>query len=484
MTQLEKVPLWSGAEIAKVTGGEWISGESETWHATGVCYYPTQVQEGDIAVVTTPNKWGGGYPDTTRLIPKFFSKGAAAVIVDKITEDLPNDKPILLVKNTCRAVYKLARASRERFTGKIICITGSVGKTSTKNALYHVMQRQTLVSASRGNFNIAIQLALSLAQAPKDYQYCILEFAVDSPRHTLTKAQMALPHIAIMTDLLPAHLDTYNTLEALADQKCLLFDGLQPGGVAIINREAHLFDRIVKSAREKGVNKIITYGSVPNCDIQLLEYRLNEKNSDAKALVFDEIIEYVVGSPGRHMIINSLAVLATIAVLHLNIKQAACDLATIPPIRRRNQHEKIPLGKDLEFTLINDAYNAIPASMHTAFECLKLTQPTDTGRHIAVLGDMLTCGKSSKQDHIDLARPLIDNKIDKVFTFGTDIHYLYGTLPLEMRGIHAKTAEELIQALAKEIQPGDVVLVKGSNASDINKYKIIPALRKIASHHS
>ena len=324
--------LWSGVEIEEALNGRWISDCPHGWGATGVCYNANHVIAGDIVFTVDPNKWGAKYKDTTNMISRLFASGAVAVITDKLGSDLSSKYPICLVKNTRDALDDLGKAARDRFNGKVICVTGSVGKSSTKEGLRHVLSQQAPTVGSRSNFNHGPGVPLSLAQTPPDFSYGIYEFAVDLPRITLRKAKIARPHVAIVTHIQPDHLLYYSSLEAIADQKSLLFDGMVPDGVVVLNRDAPLFGRLINNAKQKGIKRILTFGEALDADIRLVTYELHEDLSYVCASVNGKKLDYIVGVPGRHMVMNSLAILAGVEAVNADSEKAARALASLKPL--------------------------------------------------------------------------------------------------------------------------------------------------------
>lgn len=468
--------LWSGVEIAAAVNGRWISDGPHGWGATGVCYYAHQVVEGDLVFTVDPSKWGVKYKDTTNKISKLFASGAVVVITDKLDSNLSSKFPILLVKNTRKALDDLGIAARDRFNGKVICVTGSVGKSSTKEGLRHVLSQQAPTAGSRGNFNHGPGVPLSLTQTPPDFSYGVYEFAVDLPKVTLRKANIARPHVAIVTHIQPDHLLHYPSLEAIADQKSLLFDGLVPDGVVVLNRDAPQFERLINNAKRKGKKRILTFGEALDTDVHLVKCELHEDLSYVCASVNGKKLDYVVGVPGRHMVINSLAILAGVEAVNADSKKAAMALASLQPLPNHTTRHQIKIN-DGTFDVIDDTFSSNSGSIKAALEYLQLIKPGPSGRRLAILGEIQELGEMSQQLHADLAAPVLANDIEKVFTIGDGMLALRALLPTHILAFHAKTFSELIDAVVEEVRVGDVVLVKGSRHSVDDMGKVVAVLK-------
>jgi UDP-N-acetylmuramoyl-tripeptide--D-alanyl-D-alanine ligase len=446
--------LWSGVEIAAAVNGRWISGDPQGWGATGVCYYANQVIEGDVVFTVDPQKWGKAYKDTTDKIPKLFASGAVAVITDKLGSNLASKFPILLVKDTRNALDDLGKAARNRFNGKVICVTGSVGKSSTKEGLRHVLSQQAPTAGSRKNFNHGPGVPLSLAQTPPDFSYGVYEFSVDLPKVTLLKAKIARPHVVIVTHIQPDHLLYYPSLEAIADQKSLLFDALAPDGVVVLNRDAPQFERLINNAKQKGIKRILTFGEALDADVQLVKCELREDLSYVSASVNGKKFDYIVGVPGRHMVLNSLAILAGVEAVNADSEKAATALASLQPLPNHTTRHQIKIN-DGKFEVIDDTFSANSGSIKAALEYLQLIKPEANGRRLAVLGEIQELGEMSRQVHADLATHVLANDIEKVFTIGDGMLALRALLPGHKLGVHAKAFNELMNAVVEEVRGGD-----------------------------
>lgn len=468
-------PLWTGKELALATGGIWIGSRGEDVRASGVCYYPRQLQPGDVFITTAPDHWKKDFADTAPLLKKMRDQGAVAAVVDHLPEDAPQDLPILLVENTRQALNDLGRFARGRLKGKAICVTGSAGKSTTKEMLYFVLGRQGLTTASRKNFNHGDGVPLSIAQTPADAAYGVYEFCVDAPSVTLPKAMIARPDVAIVTTVEHDHLMFYKTLEGVADQKSLLFNGLVPGGTVILNRDNALFDRLLAAAKAKGVRSIMSFGTHAEADVRATAFDMSDDGSRVKALVHGVAVEYQLKQPGRHMIMNSLAVLAAVEAVGGDVVRAAADLGDYAGLAQRVERHRVEV-EDGHFDIIDDSFSANPASIRAGLDVLSLQRPGAGGRRLAVLGEIKELGKDSPAIHAALSDSVMAAKVERLFTIGDDMLPMRDKLPKQILGAHCASGVELSTAVAAEIRAGDVILVKGSRRTPENTAPTIKAL--------
>ncbi|MDH3376388.1 MAG: Mur ligase family protein [Gammaproteobacteria bacterium] len=478
-------PLWTPQQIASATQGKWISGPSEGWAAGGVNYYLNQILPGDLGITTTPGIWSKTHPDTSNHIYKFFEKGAVAVIADKPPTNLPKCYPVFLVKNTRQALDDLARARRNEFEGKVICVTGSVGKTSVVRYLHHLIGQQAFTYASDRNFNHAPGVPLSMAQTPQSFQYGVYENAMERTGElTLQKTQIIRPHVSIITNIAPAHLVYYperNPLDKIAESKAKIFEASETNGTAVLNCDCDYYEQLKIIALKSSAPNIISFGENTGSDIRLLSCNLHSNFSEVKASICGEPVNYFVGLPGKHVVINTLVVLAAVRAVGADWRAAAAACCNLPILERHLQRYSVALD-DSRFTLIDDTFNSSPMSMRAALKYTELLQPIGGGRRIAVLGEMAELGQRGAQIHAELANDVICAKFDKVFTIGDLTINIFYNLPSQMRALHADSADILKDALYEEIQPNDIVLFKCSHSSAINKANVVRFLRSCWGH--
>jgi UDP-N-acetylmuramoyl-tripeptide--D-alanyl-D-alanine ligase len=367
------------------------------------------------------------------------------------------------------ALTALGHAGRRRSRARIAAITGSVGKTGTKEALRLVLGAQATAHASAASHNNHWGVPLSLARAPHGAAFAVYELGMNAPGEIAALTRIVRPHVALITTIAPAHLGFFASVDAIAEAKAEIFEGLEPGGCAVLNADNPYFGRLRALAEAAGAARVIGFGADAAASARLLDARLDANGSDVTMALDGRKLAFRIGAPGRHWVSNSLAVLATAAVLGADVERAAAALAAFSPPRGRGQRRQIELPGGA-ITLIDDSYNANPASVRAALSVLA----TAPGRKVAALGDMLELGDHSAALHADLAGPIEELAIDRVFTAGAAMRYLHTALPAHRRGAHAESARALLPILEAELKDGDTLLVKGSLGSAMGQ--IVEAL--------
>ena len=324
--------------------------------------------------------------------------------------------------------------------------------------------REKNVYATEGNLNNHWGLPLSLTRLPKNANYGVFEMGMSAPKEISPLSRMARPHVAIITQIAEAHSENFNNLEEIAAAKAEVFEGVVKNGTAILNRDHHLFNNLVESTKKSDIDRIITFGQHKLADARLLNCRLTEVSSTVEALIAGSRISYEIGAAGKHLVLNSLSVLAAVHAVGGNLEGAAAALKDLKALRGRGERRKIS-WEGGSLILIDESYNASPSSMIAAIRVLSATQPRGNGRRIAVIGDMLELGLRSEALHASLLEPLISGGIDLVFTSGVLTRALWERLPPSMRGRHANSAKELAPLVVGAVQDNDVTMVKGSFGS-------------------
>jgi UDP-N-acetylmuramoyl-tripeptide--D-alanyl-D-alanine ligase len=457
--------LWIAQDAAAATGGRNTGG---AWLATGVSIDSRTVEAGDLFVALSGPKFDGH-----DFVAGALARGGAAAVVAKQPPQVAPDAKLLMVTDTQAALEALGRAARARTQGRIIAITGSVGKTGTKEALKAALGRQGRAFASSGSLNNHWGVPLSLSRLPADSDYGIFELGMNHPGEIDALTRMVRPHVAVITTIEPAHLGFFSSVEAIADAKAEIFRGVERGGAAVLNRDNPHFVRLAQAAKDCGIARIIGFGEHQEAAVRLMDCALHATASVVTASVMGEIIDYSLGLPGRHWVMNSLAVLAAVRAAGGDIGAAAAALATLAPLSGRGQRHDIATAGG-SFALIDESYNASPASMRAAFAVLGAIEPGPGGRRIAVLGDMLELGSESRRLHASLAQPLVESGVDLVFTLGAEMRALDEALPPAQRGGHAETVAALAALLGRRVRAGDVVTVKGSHGSKL--YELVEGL--------
>ncbi len=451
-------PLWTHDEAATATAGRAVGEQTAPWTAQGVSIDSRTLEENDLFIaISGPNFDGHDF------VAKAFAAGASAAMVSRIPDGLEGSPPLLLVEDTQKGLDDLAMAARERTTARITAITGSVGKTGIKEALRLALEPQGATTATMGNLNNQLGVPLSLARMPRDSAFGVFELGMNHPGEIVPLSKMVRPHVAVITSIEPVHSEFFASVAHIADAKAEIFQGMDQG-TAILPRENPFFPVLAETARERGVTRITGFGAHPEAEARLVECDLQPLTSHITADICDVAIGYGLNMPGRHWVINSLAILAAVEALGGDVKAAAETLSTLKAVEGRGSHFRLPLGGG-ECELFDESYNASPASIRAAISVLRHAKPQGAGRRIAVLGDMLELGKRSAPMHAGLARDLEKANIDLVFTAGTQMKHLRDALPAEMRGGHAANAAALAPMVKAALKPGDVITVKGSYGS-------------------
>ncbi len=448
--------LWTRDEVVTATAGDATGGD---WAALGVSIDSRTCQAGDIFVAIAGDNFDGH-----AFVADALAAGAAAAIVQRRPENVPNEAALVVVNDCLDALAALGRAARDRSGAAIAAVTGSVGKTGTKEALALALGALGPTHATQGNLNNHIGVPLTLARMPRDAAYAVIEMGMNHPGEISALSALARPHVGLITTIAAVHLEFFEHVGSIADAKAEIFDGMGKGGVAVLNRDNVYFAILAARAWSRGLERVIGFGAHPEAEARLSDCTLDEAGSDVVAAVEDRIVRYRLNVPGRHWVHNSLAVLGTVAALDGDIERAAAALAELSAPRGRGARVSIALDGGT-LTVIDDSYNASPASMRAAFAVLGEARPADGGRRIAVLGDMLELGSHAARLHAALASDLETHGIDLVFCAGENMGALDDALPASMRGGKAPDSTALAPLVGDAVQPGDVVLVKGSLGS-------------------
>jgi UDP-N-acetylmuramoyl-tripeptide--D-alanyl-D-alanine ligase len=466
--------LWQSNAAAAATSGT----VSRGWHATGVSIDSRTVAAGDLFVALRGDNFDGH--DYVKLA---LDKGAAAAMIARDVPALPCGAPLLRVADTMAGLIALARAARGRARAKVCAVTGSVGKTGTKEALALVLRRQAPTAANLGNLNNHIGVPLSLARLDADQAFAVFELGMNHPGEIAPLSELVRPDVAIITTVEAVHLEFFDDEAGIADEKATIMDGLAHTGTAVLNRDNPHFDRLAAYAARRGIARIVGFGAHPDAAFRLIACAIDETGSTVDAVLGGQPLTFRIGAPGRHWVMNCLAVLAAVDAVGGDVARAARDLADLTPPKGRGARRTIAFARG-SFLLIDDSYNASPPSMRAAFDVLGAINPggplgTARGRRIAALGDMLELGPQAPALHAGLAPALLAQPIDRVFTAGPLMRHLFDALPAARRGAHAETAGALIEPLTASLEDGDVVLVKGSLGSRMGQ--LVSALAALES---
>jgi UDP-N-acetylmuramoyl-tripeptide--D-alanyl-D-alanine ligase len=476
----DQLTVWTADELAQVTGGSWLTEVPQGWAVKGVAVSRKWCRAGDLFVTMDKQTWDRAEEhqtpsrasrwDTANRLSEIRDRGAVGAIVQRDVAEIPDGFPVLRVDDSWDAVTSMAELARERFKGRLIAVTGTSGKSTTREMIRHCLSPQGPTRATIGNYNTRAGVPLTLAQLSAELDYAVLEMAVSSlymKRRTL--ADTVKPHVAVITSIGAGQIKDVTTAKNTAVFKSRIFEGLSDDGTAIITRDTEYFDLIRSKAESEGAARIWAFGDGADCALRLIDAELDPAGSTVTADIAGKIVRYRLPVPGQLMIQNSLAVLGAVAAVGGDVTQAASDLDSYKTLEGRLERHQVAVPGGF-FELIDDSYNATQLSMQAGFEVLSLTQSAGKGRKIAVLGRIVYLEDRAEEIHRSLAKPLIASGISKVFTIGDEMKYLRNVLPPELLGKHARNALELAKACLAEVRPGDVVLLKGSRRnSDFDK---------------
>jgi UDP-N-acetylmuramoyl-tripeptide--D-alanyl-D-alanine ligase len=441
-------PLWTSDEIEAATGGR----ASASFEATGVTFDSREVQPGDLFVAMP-----GTVYDGHKFVAGAFAAGAAGAIVSQ-----PVDGPHVLVEDTARALEALGRASRERSRACIVGVTGSVGKTSTKEALFAALDRISSGKAHRSvkSYNNHTGVPLSLARMPREALFAVLEMGMNNAGEIAALTRQVRPHLALITAIAPAHIENLGSEEAIADAKAEIFEGLEPGGTAIIPNATPHRDRLVKAARRHAEN-IITFGR-GDADVHALHaVRSSDGGSLISAALLERELTFTISQRGEHWVSNALAVLAAVESLGLDVAVAGLALADLGGLKGRGERHQIHVDGG-EILLIDESYNANPASMAATLK--SLGSEIGIERRIAVLGPMRELGEHSGALHAGLAPSVLDAHVDRLILIGDEMRPLAEKVVGKVGVDLTDSVDQAADALLSMLRAGDAVLVKASNS--------------------
>lgn len=432
--------LWDSKQVDNILG----SLSSKGWTCSGISIDSRTTEKGDLFVALA-----GESGDGHAFLEDAVQRGAAAALV---SQDIATALPIIHVPDTLRALEKLGIGARERSNALRIAVTGSVGKTSTKDTLKTIFKDQGPTHGSVSSYNNHWGVPLTLARMPEDTKFGIFEVGMNHPGEIRPLSHMIKPDLVIITTVEEAHAEFFKSVEDIARSKAEIFEGMTSGSTVLLNQDNPHFHLLETLAQQHGL-KICGFGVSENADCRLLSWKKTEDGSHIVADIMGEQISYALPVPGMHWVMNSLAIMGVALLAEAAMDQIVESLKTI----------QIPSGRgrryDGPFTILDESYNANPASMRAA---LAVLGESGAGRKIAVLGDMREMGDRSRAHHEALLEALVDNKIDRVFCCGPFMAHLYNRLSPAMRGGYAPTSLELIPLVLSEVQTGDTVSVKAS----------------------
>lgn len=424
---------------------------------TGFSIDTRSLQPGEVFVALKDVRDGHDF------VLQAFRQGAAAALVSTEYKRVPEDGALLRVADTLQGLRDIAAGARRRTDARIVAVTGSVGKTGTKEALRACLSQLGPTHAAEKSFNNHWGVPLTLARMPADVRYGVFEIGMNHAGEITPLTALVRPHVAIVTTVEPVHLEFFGTTEKIAEAKAEIFGGLEPGGVAVINRDNEHFALLAQRATEHGA-RIVSFGRHENADVRPEVFTLDAEGSDIAVRIGGRLITYRVGAPGAHIAQNSLAVVAALDALGVDVEKGISALADVRATKGRGERREVavPGGSIL---VIDESYNANPASMRSALAAMATVPRARFPRRIAVLGDMLELGENSGDLHAALKDPVDAAEVDLVFASGESMQRLFEALPAGRRGAWAPKSEGIAAALGDAVRAGDVVMVKGSLGS-------------------
>jgi UDP-N-acetylmuramoyl-tripeptide--D-alanyl-D-alanine ligase len=446
--------LWTSGEIVAATGGTLHGAPFEV---SGVTFDSREVEHGWLFVAMP-----GTVADGHDFVGNAFAAGAAGVLVSK-----PVEGPHILVADVAEALTKVAIASRERVTATVIGVTGSVGKTSTKEALFAALDRYARGKVHRSvkSYNNHTGVPLSLARMPRDSEFAVLEMGMNAPGEIAALTRLVRPNVALITTIASAHIEHLGSMEAIADAKAEIFDGLELDGIAIVPEDTPYRDRLVKAARRLAA-RTITFGS-GDADVAAIHaVRSDHGGSLVTARLLESDLTYTIAQRGEHWVANSLGVLAAVEAVGADLAIAGLALADMGGLKGRGERHRLSIEGG-SYLLIDESYNANPASMAATLKALG--EEREAERRIAVLGPMRELGGHADELHAGLAPAVLDARVDELILVGEDMRPLENALGGKVVVDRAGDAGEAAEILCKVVRPGDAVLVKASNSIGLAK---------------
>ena len=454
--------LWTWNEAVAATGGR-AQGD---WAVEGVSIDTRTLQPGDLFVALKAARDGHDF------VAQALAAGAGAALVSHVPDGVEADAPLLIVDDVLTGLEALGKAARARCDARVVAVTGSVGKTSTKEMLARMLSDQGRTHAAVASYNNHWGVPLTLARMPRDTEFAVIEIGMNHPGEIAPLAVQARPHVAMITTVAAVHLEAFDDVAGIAREKAAVLQGLEPGGVAVLNGDIAEAGVLRDAAADLAI-ETLWFGTQPD-DYKLLSAEVQGEETVARAMAGNREIEMHIQSLGAHFAMNALGALACVSALGADLDKAVQSLALWSPVKGRGAREEIPLraGKIL---LLDDSYNANPTSMAAALDVLAATP--GEGRKIAYLGDMKELGPNEVSLHAELAQRPSLSDVDQIHCIGPLMQHLHASLPDDKRGTWYQTSAEVLPDLADQVQSGDIVLAKGSLS--IALAKIVDGIRNL-----
>ena len=458
--------LWTAAEAARATGGT----TNTDWTASGVSIDSRSLQQGDLFIALNAAR------DGHEFVADALAKGACAALVSRRPLGVSVDAPLLTVVDVQQGLEDLGRAARARTSAKIVAITGSAGKTSTKEMLREMLAPQGITHASVASYNNHWGVPLTLARMARDVDFAVIEIGMNHPGEIAPLAQLARPDVAVVTTVAEAHLEAFSNVSEIAGEKAALMSGLQADGIAVLNAEIETAGVLRYEAAKYGC-EAVWFGTASS-DAQVLKLEQTGNTTSAEVLISGQKHKLHLNTIGRHFVINALAALMAVRSIGADLGKAIKALETWHPGLGRGAREEVRFGGGT-VDLFDDAYNANPASMRAALDMISVSSAP---RRIAFLGDMKELGANEVHQHRALAQWPALGTLDQIHTVGPLMQALHTALPRKMRGMHFTSSAEMAKACEDLIKPHDCVLVKASLSMGLQQ--VVDVLRKLGHSES
>jgi UDP-N-acetylmuramoyl-tripeptide--D-alanyl-D-alanine ligase len=453
--------LWTARTLPAATGGRL----TRPFSATGVSIDTRTLRPGDLFVALV-----GEHGDGHAHVGAALAKGAAGALVHRLPEGLDDDAPLLQVPDTLAGLGALAAFARARFGGRLVAVTGSVGKTTTKEMLRVILTAQGKTWAAEASHNNHWGVPLTLARLPPNHRFCVVEIGMNHAGEIAPLSRLARPDVAVITNVAAAHIGHLGSIAAIAAEKSAIFDGMGPAGIAVLPADSAQIDVL----RAAAPGEVVLFGTGPDADFRLVTHHSDAASVGVLASANGEMLRFAMAAPGVHMAMNALAAIAAAAALGVAPTSAAAALDGFAPIAGRGARRMIDVAGG-SATLLDESYNASAVAVRAALAVLALQPGT---RRVAVLGDMLELGEAGPGEHLGLLPDALAHA-DLVFACGPLSHVLFDALPAERRGAWAADSTVLAPIVAAALRPGDAVLVKGSLGS-----RMATVVRAIEREHA
>ena len=469
--------LWTRETAVTATGGT----SPKDWSANGVSIDSRNLNYGDLFVALKDQRDGHDF------VADALKSGASAALVSRVPQGVPEDAPLLIVPDTLVALRDLARAARARTQAKIIAVTGSVGKTGTKEMIRTALSGQSRVHAAERSFNNHWGVPLTLARMPQDAGFAVLEIGMNHAGEIGPLSRLARPDVSLITAIEAAHMSAFKNIREIARAKAEIFEGMTEGSHAILNRDNRMYPVLSRRAKRHGLTQI-RFGFHGRPEFWMRRVTLNDNSTSVMFRFAGKKHAAKIGAVGHHLAMNGIGALAAIRAAGGDLGKAAVSLSRWRPPSGRGNQIWVDIGTpqiDGSILLIDESYNANPASMKAALDVLAATKTRDDmgriarGRRIAILGDMLELGQSERQDHLDIANLAALSKVDRIHTVGPLMESLHDSIDTNRRGLHAATASDLARKVGQILDAGDVVMVKGSNG--IRLSQVVEAIKSLGT---